>query len=130
MGRSEPKYEVLVSWQLKRRGELFDTAKVKNAAVTEGTYKISKTEPDWIIWAMSTEKNARFYSHVPKYGRFHHSSFFAGGSAGAAGEWLVKNGALIATMARADTTAPIWTTSLKPSTCCASFAPCGPKPKR
>jgi hypothetical protein len=95
-GTQRAKYEVLVSWQLTRRGELLDTAKVKNAAAAQGKYKISKTEPDWIIWAMSTDKNPRFYSHVPKYGRFHHSSFFAGGSVGAAGEWLVKDGALLA----------------------------------
>lgn len=44
-----------------------------------------------LIWVMGSSE---FYSHMAKIGRFHHSSFFSGGSLTAAGEWDAENGKL------------------------------------
>jgi hypothetical protein len=40
------------------------------------------------------QSDYKFYSHVGKIARTHHSSFTAGGSVIAAGEWYVKMGRL------------------------------------
>lgn len=51
-----------------------------------------------LIWVLAVRPGsptqAAFYSHVGKGGRFHHSSFTAGGKVVCAGEWIVKNGHL------------------------------------
>jgi len=44
------------------------------------------------IWVLSPDN--KFYSHVVKIGRFHHSSLLGGTEIQAAGEWGVTNGKL------------------------------------
>lgn len=47
-------------------------------------------EMGWAIWVWGPDGN--FYSHIAKYQRFHHSTFFAGEQVKAAGEWKVVRG--------------------------------------
>ena len=65
---------------LFRRNVQFDTEHYFTVASNKG----------WAIWVRSPD--GTFYSHSHKAGRFHHSSFLAGGDVLGAGEWLVTHG--------------------------------------
>jgi len=98
---AEKKYKVTLGPALTRRGEVFDTKNIYEAKMKR--YASGSVAPgqDWTkfrcIWVMSCPENGQptFYSHVGKIGRFHHSSFLAGGAVMAAGEWTVENGKLM-----------------------------------
>ncbi|QJR36330.1 hypothetical protein [Gemmatimonas groenlandica] len=49
----------------------------------------------WVIAPDKLENRARFYSHVCKGGKLHHSSFNEGKSVLGAGEWIVEDGKLL-----------------------------------
>lgn len=49
----------------------------------------------WVIAPDKLEKRPRFYSHVCKGGKLHHSSFNEGKSVLGAGEWIVEAGKLL-----------------------------------
>jgi hypothetical protein len=109
------KYEVELGAQMRRRGQVFDTAQIlkhftdkdrstrnkegKLRADIAGVEESQMSEgqnAEWsaagLIWVFSGD--GKFYSHVPKRGRFHHSSFTAGGDVQGAGQWIVNDGKL------------------------------------
>ena len=133
------KYEVTLGSTVKRRLEIFDTAKIKavylrklgkttNSNLLTDAQKAEPITPkpraqmgaamlgrdadenkqwkglvrewylDSLIWVCSNEPGRTqpiFYSHIGKIGKFHHSSFKAGGGVIGAGEWIVANGKLL-----------------------------------
>ena len=69
--------------QLLRRTLLFDTSTLSTHFSGLG----------WAIWVRAP--NGNFYSHSHKIGRFHHSTFLAGGVVRGAGEWRVTAGKIV-----------------------------------
>jgi hypothetical protein len=94
------KYKVTLGPAITRRGEVFDTKKLYEAKMKNYVQGSVAPGQDWTkfrcIWVMSCPESGSptFYSHVGKLGRFHHSSFLAGGAVMAAGEWTIENGKL------------------------------------
>jgi hypothetical protein len=97
---AKEKYQVDLGPVIRRRNEVFDSEALFNKATKkyamgsfggagEGRNKFKS------IWVMVWEDRSQppeFYSHIGKIGRFHHSSFKAGGRIAAAGEWLITDG--------------------------------------
>jgi len=98
---ADKKYKVTLGPAITRRGEVFDTKKLYEAKMKRYAQGSVAPGQDWTkfrcIWVMACPENGQptFYSHVGKIGRFHHSSFLAGGAVAAAGEWTVENGKLL-----------------------------------
>jgi hypothetical protein len=104
------KYHIEVGTVMKRNNAPFDTAKVKDKYLRNGKwggyempYVTQEQGLEWatagLIWVCvgdpkGTEK-PRFFSHVGNPGRFHHSSLTRGGGVIGAGEWIIKEGALL-----------------------------------
>jgi hypothetical protein len=92
------KYEVTLGATLMRSDAIFDTKVLfnrKKATAVPGSQVSSKLEKkERCIWVMTLNdrKEATFYSHFGKLGRFHHSSFTGGSPVVAAGEWYVERG--------------------------------------
>jgi hypothetical protein len=87
--RGSPTAEIFDSQALYKR-------KIGSGRSLPGSMTASR---DWTqcrsIWVMTwTDSLPTFYSHIGKFGRFHHSSFKAGGAVMAAGEWVVAEGKL------------------------------------
>jgi len=118
----DEKYRVHIGARLIRRNALFDTETVlkhftdktrftklyqyerdykkslnpKRAPISAVESKLDPNRAEeWakagLIWVWC---GGEFYSHVPKIGRFHHSSMVAGGEVECAGQWIVKQGDL------------------------------------
>jgi hypothetical protein len=102
------KYRVTIGSVLTRGGKPFDTknSKAKYLAKSGGYKEDYISDAQWYEWGLSgliwvcvgsaagTEKPS-FFSHVGKPHRFHHSSFNRGQGVIAAGEWIIKDGALL-----------------------------------
>lgn len=111
------KYEVTLGPLLTRRNRVLDTAAVyghyRQKRQDGSTHTADKPQlvgavlgnmdgaerRAWsksLIWVCvrGGGGGARFYSHVCKLDRFHHSSFTAGGDLVGAGQWIVKEGKL------------------------------------
>ncbi len=96
------KYRIDLGPPLTRRGEVFDSKTLFDRKI--GSRYLSESisaAPDetrcrsiWVITWTNAEKEPVFYSHVGKWGRFHHSSFKSGEAVMAAGEWVVDQGVL------------------------------------
>lgn len=98
---ADRKYRVTIGPVITRRGEVFDSQtlydrKIKGRYPTGGVAPSNDSMKCRCIWVMSVEDggDATFYTHIGKLGRFHHSSFKAGGAITAAGEWVIANGKL------------------------------------
>ncbi len=80
----------------QKNAQKFGVTLKSAAPVVKPVNMLSKTGPGdaqgWLIWVWGRDDN--FYTHVGKLGRFHHSSFFAGGAVKGAGEWKVERGKL------------------------------------
>lgn len=63
-----------------------------------GDHSTAFSKEGWAIFVMSPTRN--IYSASHKVGKFHHSSFLAGGPVLAAGEWAVNNGKVVAITAK------------------------------
>ena len=98
---AEKKYKITLGPAITRRGEVFDTKQLCEAKMKH--YAMGSVAPgqDWTkfrcIWVMSCPEGGSpaFYSNIGKLGRFHHSSFLAGGAVAAAGEWTIVSGKLL-----------------------------------
>jgi hypothetical protein len=92
------KYLIEIGPVLTRGGDPFDTGELrdrKSRTSAAGSFSSNdKTSSKRCIWVMAGDNTNgyKFYSHVGKIARTHHSSFTAGGSVIAAGEWYVKRG--------------------------------------
>lgn len=93
------KYLVTLGPQIMRGDAIFDTAELWNRKIvttpagsaSQSKNKDKKKRCIWVM-TMNSEREANFYSHFPKLGRFHHSSFTGGSPVMAAGEWFVEKG--------------------------------------
>ncbi|HEY4219122.1 MAG TPA: hypothetical protein VGM67_18395 [Gemmatimonadaceae bacterium] len=104
------KYRVKIGTVITRGDAPFDTKRTKAKYLANGKaggfmmdYLTQAQTYEWglngLIWvcvgsASGTEKPS-FFSHVGKPDRFHHSSFNRGQGVICAGEWIIKEGALI-----------------------------------
>jgi hypothetical protein len=114
------KYEVTLGMTIIRTagGEVVDTKTIRKlytrggakakpttqvSAATLGSSKTGKpfhAPPEWrnsLIWVVLLDRTThapRFYTHVCKVEKFHHSSFGAGKSIAGAGEWVIEEGKL------------------------------------
>lgn len=98
--RAKKKFLVSLGPVIRRRGEIFDSQvlydkKVKHygmgTASGGGAQDHTKYRSIWVM-AWDEAGKAEFFSHIGKFGRFHHSSFKAGGKIVAAGEWVIVKG--------------------------------------
>ncbi len=115
------KYQVYMGSTIKHRGPQerkglpVDTGEIRQRYTTKyidrgsnqpnsrrlGAFSAGGVPPAWtnkaIIWVCvldSKKKDVRFYTHVCKVNRFHHSSFKAGRGVIGAGEWNIVQGKL------------------------------------
>lgn len=85
---------------IRRRGVIFDSKdlyekKVKRYGMGTASGGVAQDHTKYrSIWVMAWDEagKAEFFSHIGKFGRFHHSSFKAGGRIVAAGEWVIDKG--------------------------------------
>lgn len=89
--------DTVISYYLKKWSDTNRTKPKRNqGAATTGLRATPQEIKQWsgkaLIWVIGAE--GKVYSHIPKLGRFHHSSFLSGAAVKSAGMWIVKNGVI------------------------------------